>query len=63
MWGIRVPFAVLLRPWLGEDAIWWSFPFGSIFSAAIAWAYYCWGGWRRQALMLAPLDTPVEELL
>jgi len=63
MWGIRVPFAVLLRPWLGEDAIWWSFPFGSIFSAAIAWAYYCWGGWRRQALMLAPLDTPVEEML
>jgi Na+-driven multidrug efflux pump len=63
MWGIRVPFAVLLRPWLGEDAIWWSFPFGSIFSAAIAWAYYCWGGWRRQALMLAPHATPVEELL
>ena len=63
MWGIRVPFAVLLRPLLGEDAIWWSFPFGSIFSAAIAWAYYCWGGWRRQALMLTTLDNPVEELL
>src|SRR5690606_31748121 len=26
MWGIRVPFAKLLQPTLGVDAIWWSFP-------------------------------------
>ena len=62
MWGLRVPFAVLLQPVLGEDAIWWSFPFGSICSAAIAWAYYHWGGWRRQKLMLASVDPAVDEM-
>ncbi len=62
MWGLRVPFAMLLRPMLGEDAIWWSFPFGSICSAAIALTYYRWGGWRRQGLMLAAIDAPADEL-
>ena len=62
MWVLRVPFAMLLRPVLGEDAIWWSFPFGSICSAVIAWAYYHWGGWRRQKLMLASVDPAVDEL-
>lgn len=54
MWAFRVPFAVWLEPWLGQAAIWWSFPFGSITSALIAWAYFRWGGWRRRPLMLAP---------
>lgn len=62
MWVLRVPFAMLLRPMLGEDAIWWSFPFGSICSAVIAWAYYHWGSWRRQKLMLASVDPAVDEL-
>jgi putative MATE family efflux protein len=62
MWGLRVPFAVLLQPVLGEDAIWWSFPFGSICSAAIAWGYYHWGGWRRQKLMLTSVDPRVDEM-
>ncbi len=62
MWGLRVPFAVLLQPVLGEDAIWWSFPFGSICSAVIAWAYYHFGGWRRQKLMLASVDPAVDEM-
>lgn len=54
MWVFRVPFAVLLQPWLGADAIWWSFPFGSITSALLAWAYYRWGGWRANRPLLAP---------
>lgn len=56
MWAFRVPFAVGLAPWLGDAAIWWSFPFGSISSALIAWAYYRWGAWRRRPLMLAALS-------
>ena len=28
--GIRVPFAALLRARFGADAIWWSFPLGTI---------------------------------
>lgn len=61
MWAFRVPFALGLRPWLGDAAVWWSFPFGTICSALIAWAYYRWGGWRQQRAMLADLDTQVEE--
>lgn len=55
MWAFRVPFAVYLSPWLGDAAIWWSFPFGSITSAWLAWTYYRWGPWRRRPLMLTPL--------
>ena len=62
MWGLRVPFAVGLQPWLGMDAIWWCFPFGSISSALVAWAWYRWGGWRRGQLMLAGLSAPAEEV-
>ncbi|KQP02992.1 MATE family efflux transporter [Pseudorhodoferax sp. Leaf265] len=57
MWLFRVPFAVWLEPWLGSAAIWWSFPFGSITSALLAWAYFRWGGWRRRPLMLSPLAS------
>lgn len=61
MWAFRVPFALGLQPWLGDAAIWWSFPFGTVGSALIAWAYYHWGSWRQQRRMLADLDTQIEE--
>jgi len=41
----------LLQPAMGAEAIWWSFPVGSIASAVIAFVYYRWGGWRAHALM------------
>jgi len=53
MWALRVPFALGLKPWLGEAAIWWSFPFGSLTSALLAYGYYRWGRWRERPLMLA----------
>lgn len=53
MWFVRVPFAVWMQPLLGMAAIWWSLPFGSISSAALAYAYYRWGGWRQRGLMVA----------
>jgi putative MATE family efflux protein len=52
MWILRVPFAAGLQPVLGVDAIWWSFPLGSLASAALAWAYFCWGGWRNNRLLV-----------
>ena len=61
MWTLRVPFALGLQALLGEAAIWWSFPFGTVCSALFAAAYYRWGGWRQQRAMLADLDTQVEE--
>lgn len=61
MWGCRVPFAHALGPWLGEAAIWWSFPFGTVCSALAALAWYRWGNWHRRGLMLAGLDTHADE--
>ncbi len=63
LWLMRVPFAQALQPSLGMDAIWWSFPVGTIASAALAYAYYRWGGWRKNELMMAfarPAAAPPE---
>ena len=51
MWFVRIPFAQFLEPYLGQDAIWWSFPLGSIISLVLAAGYYRWGGWRKATLM------------
>ncbi|KRG86904.1 multidrug transporter MatE, partial [Stenotrophomonas acidaminiphila] len=65
LWGVRVPFAELLQPRLGADAIWWSFPVSSLVSMLLSLAYYRWGGWRRARMMSPPahageLATPAE---
>ena len=52
LWAIRIPFAVLLQPRMGVDAVWWSFPISSICAMAMSLAYYRWGRWR-QARMLS----------
>ena len=31
-----IGFALLAKPWLGADALWWSFPLGSLTTLAIA---------------------------
>lgn len=56
LWGVRVPVAHLLQPWLGVDAIWWSFPISSICAMVMSMAYYRWGHWR-QARMLGDEET------
>lgn len=53
LWLIRPPFALALQERFGADAIWWSFPLGSLISMLLAVAYYRYGGWRR-ARMLSP---------
>jgi putative MATE family efflux protein len=60
LWGVRVPFASLLTPILGQDAIWWSFPAGSLVSCLLAAGYYRWGGWRN-AKMLPVHPTPFSD--
>lgn len=59
VWIARIPFAYWLLPTLGADAIWWSFPVGSIMSAMLTGVYYRFGSWRA-AHMLEPV-TPAEE--
>jgi len=64
MWVGRVPFAHALQPWLGADAIWWSFPFGALLSAGVAWTWYRRGSWRRNRPMLesvASVDSQYDE--
>jgi putative MATE family efflux protein len=51
MVAIRIPFASLLMPRYGADAIWWSFPLGTIASAIMTSLYYKYGGWRRSRML------------
>lgn len=51
LWGVRVPVAKLLQPWLGVDAIWWSFPASSICAMLMSIAYYRWGHWREARML------------
>ena len=46
---VRTGFAFGLQDRLGPDAIWWSFPVGSVVSLALAAGYYRFGGWRTHA--------------
>jgi putative MATE family efflux protein len=48
---IRVPFAALMTPRFGEDAIWWSFPLGTIASASLMTIYYYRGGWKKARML------------
>ncbi|WP_397416040.1 MATE family efflux transporter [Phenylobacterium sp.] len=53
LWVFRVPLANILTPYLGADAIWISFPIGSLVSLILAAAYYRWGGWRKSRMLPA----------
>jgi putative MATE family efflux protein len=51
LWAIRIPFAVLLQPRMGVDAVWWSFPISSVCAMAMSLAYYRWGRWRHARML------------
>ncbi len=61
MWMIRPPFAFALMPRIGADAIWWSFPLGSLASMLMALAYYRWGGWQRAHMLSESVAAPVAK--
>ncbi len=48
---IRTGFAYALRGSFGQEALWWSFPAGSIASLLLAIAYYRFGNWRSLHMM------------
>ena len=60
IWFVRVPFAELMQPYWGADAVWASFPVGSLATLAIALAYFRWGNWRNARLVdtVAHGETP-----
>lgn len=58
MFPVRFGLAYAFEPSIGADAIWWSFPAGSIASVVMTYAFYRYGGWRK--LNLVPARTPIE---
>jgi Na+-driven multidrug efflux pump len=57
MYVIRIPFAMLLKGALGADAIWWSFPLGTVSSAVLTTAYYRRAGWKKARMVDGPRPT------
>jgi putative MATE family efflux protein len=60
LYGGRLGFYFVARPWLGADAIWLAFPAGSIVSCALAIFAYRRKGWRKADLP-RPSDETAEE--
>jgi len=54
MYVIRIPFALLLRPIIGADAIWWSFPLATIAASGMNIAFYLHGGWKTARMLDIP---------
>ena len=48
---VRLPFAYLLEPAWGPDAVWWSFAFGSAVALALSGAYYKAGRWKKAHML------------
>jgi Na+-driven multidrug efflux pump len=48
---VRLPFAGLLMPYWGPDAIWWSFPLGAMVSSTLSVLYYRFGPWRKMRII------------
>jgi len=58
---VRIGIALLGAPLLGADALWWSFPISSSVSLALGLAYYRYGRWRDEVLVVAPEAEHGEE--
>jgi putative MATE family efflux protein len=56
----RLGVALFLRPALGADAIWWSFPVSSFVTMVLAIIYYRKGGWRKMHLVTPPGHVEAE---
>ena len=52
MFPVRLGAALALRPLLGADALWWSFPIGSVANVVGAALYYLYGPWRAGRLLV-----------
>ncbi|MGB6117020.1 MAG: MATE family efflux transporter [Mesorhizobium sp.] len=47
----RTTFAYGMYDTLGQDALWWSFPVGSVVSLILAVCYYRFGNWRSMRMI------------
>ena len=60
LYPVRLGFALGAYPWLGADALWYSFPVASAANMAMAIAFYLHGGWRKARMRIPP---SAEELI
>lgn len=51
MYPVRLGVAVGMRDWLGEDALWLSFPVAMLSTMLMAGVLYLHGGWRKNQSM------------
>ena len=51
LWFVRIPYAEVMQRYWGADAVWSSFPLGSMVTMLLAMAYYRWGNWRTARLI------------
>jgi Na+-driven multidrug efflux pump len=58
MYPVRLGFALGAYGWLGQDALWLSFPAGMVATMLMASAFYLHGGWRRARM--AGAECPDE---
>ncbi|MCE7796704.1 MATE family efflux transporter [Sphingobium sufflavum] len=49
----RLGSVLLLKPLIGSDAIWWSYPIGGVISVLLTGSYYRWGDWRGLTLAVS----------
>ncbi len=62
LYPVRLGFYFSLHPYLGADALWWSFPAGSAVSAVLTSLVYAKGSWRRRKHQAFPGGAqPVPE--
>ena len=61
MFPVRLGVALLLRPYLGADALWWSFPAGSAANLVMAALFYARGNWRKGSLAVPAPPEPEEQ--
>jgi putative MATE family efflux protein len=61
MFPVRLGFIWAMRPVLGTDALWLSFPVGSVATLACAICYYRYGGWRDQRMIDRLDEVEAEE--
>ncbi|WP_375390470.1 MATE family efflux transporter [uncultured Sphingomonas sp.] len=61
MFPVRLGVALALKPLLGVDALWWSFPAGSAANLLLASLFYRYGGWRKGALYVPASPEPEQE--
>ncbi len=59
MYPVRIGFALAAQGWLGSDAIWWSFPAGSVANLVMGIGYYRYGNWRKGSLVV-PEEEPAQ---